>query len=310
MDILPEGKVCVTHGQMEKSVLENNVMKFYAGECNILITTTIIENGIDLPNANTIIVIDADRLGVSQLYQLRGRVGRSNRLAHAYFTYKAEKVLTEEARARLSAIMEFTELGSGYKIAMRDLEIRGAGNVLGAEQHGHMDRVGYELYSKLLKEELTGEVQTEAELDIKATAYIPESYIESSAGRLDCYKRIAEIRSIDDYKRVLASIEENYGEMPPSMLNLLIIAVLKNYASKFNVAKITVAPNKGTLQLSSIKTLANDGIRAALDKYKNTVTISMTNAPVLVFQGIKKQTAIMLEMSKFLKYAATFTLTT
>jgi transcription-repair coupling factor (superfamily II helicase) len=310
MDILPEGKVCVTHGQMEKSVLENNVMKFYAGECNILITTTIIENGIDLPNANTIIVIDADRLGVSQLYQLRGRVGRSNRLAHAYFTYKAEKVLTEDARSRLTAIMEFTELGSGYKIAMRDLEIRGAGNVLGAEQHGHMDRVGYELYSKLLKEELTGEVQTEAELDIKATAYIPESYIESSAGRLDCYKRIAEIRSIEDYKRVLASIEENYGEMPPSMLNLLIIAVLKNYASKFNVAKITVAPNKGGLQLSSIKTLANDGIRAALDKYKGTVSISMTNAPVLVFQGIKKQTSIMLEMTKFLKYAATFTLTT
>lgn len=308
--IVPEGKVCLTHGRMDKAVLENNVMRFYGGEYNILVTTTIIENGIDLPNANTIVVIDADRLGVSQLYQLRGRVGRGSRLAHAYFTYKPEKVLTSDATARLEAVMEFTELGSGFKIAMRDLEIRGAGNILGAEQHGHMDKVGYELYSKLLKEELTGEEQTSAELDVKATAYIPEEYIESSAGRLDCYKRIAEIRSVADYKRVLASIEENYGEMPPQMLNLLIIAVLKSYAAKYNVRKISVAPGEGKLELPSLKTLSDAGIRAALDKAGNGVTISMTNAPVLVFRGMKNQTKLMLEMSKFLKYALTFTVST
>ena len=308
--IVPEGRVCVTHGRMDKTVLENNVMRFYGGEYNILITTTIIENGIDLPNANTIVVIDADRLGVSQLYQLRGRVGRGSRLAHAYFTYKAEKVLTGDATARLSAVMEFTELGSGFKIAMRDLEIRGAGNILGAEQHGHMDKVGYELYSKLLKEELTGEEQTPAELDVKATAYIPEEYIESSAGRLDCYKRIAEIRSVSDYKRVLSSIEENYGEMPPQMLNLLIIAVLKSYAAKFNVRKITVAPGEGRLELPSLQTLSHAGIAAALDKAGERVSISMTNAPVLVFRGVKNQTKLMLEMSKFLKYALTFTVST
>ncbi len=308
--IVPEGKVCVTHGRMDKTQLENSVMRFYAGEYDILVTTTIIENGIDLPNANTIIVIDADRLGVSQLYQLRGRVGRGSRLAHAYFTYKPEKVLTSDATARLAAVMEFTELGSGFKIAMRDLEIRGAGNILGAEQHGHMDKVGYELYSKLLKEELTGEEQTVAELDVKATAYIPEDYIESSAGRLDCYKRIAEIRSVADYKRVLASIEENYGEMPPEMLNLLIIAVLKSYAAKFNVRRISVAPGDGRMELPSLQTLSREGIKAALDKFGQSVTISMTNAPVLVFRGFKNQAKLMLEMSKFLKYALTFTVST
>ena len=181
--ILPEAKISVAHGRMDKTTLENAVLDFYGGKSDILITTTIIENGIDLPNANTIIVIDSDRLGISQLYQLKGRVGRGSRLAHAYFTYKAERVMTDNASARLRAIMEFTELGSGYKLAMRDLEIRGAGNVLGAEQHGHMDKVGYELYSKLLKEELTGESQTVAELDIRVNAYIPEGYIESAAGR-------------------------------------------------------------------------------------------------------------------------------
>lgn len=308
--IVPEGKVCVTHGRMDKTILENNVMSFYSGEKNILVTTTIIENGIDLPNANTLIVIDSDRLGVSQLYQLRGRVGRGSRLAHAYFTYKPEKVLTSDASARLSAIMEFTELGSGFKIAMRDLEIRGAGNILGAEQHGHMDKVGYELYSKLLKEEMTGEEQNIAELDIKATAYIPEDYIESSAGRLDCYKRIAEIRGAEDYKRVRASIEENYGEMPLEMLNLLVIAVLKSYAAKFNVKKISVAPGVGKLELPSLRSMASEGLKAALDKYKGAVTVSMTSAPVLVFGGVKNQTKIMSLMSNFLKYASTFTVTT
>ena len=163
-EIIPEGKVCYAHGRMDRDTLENSVFSFYRGEKNILVTTTIIENGIDLPNANTIIVIDSDRLGISQLYQLRGRVGRGSRLAQAYFTFKPEKVLTSDAAERLKAIMQFTELGSGFKVAMRDLEIRGAGNVLGAEQHGHMDRVGYELYSKLLKEELTGESSFTAEL--------------------------------------------------------------------------------------------------------------------------------------------------
>ncbi len=301
--IVPEAKVTYAHGRMDRDTLENSVFSFYRGEKNVLVTTTIIENGIDLPNANTLIVIDSDRLGISQLYQLRGRVGRSSRLAQAYFTFKGEKVLTSDATERLKAIMQFTELGSGFKIAMRDLEIRGAGNVLGAEQHGHMDKVGYELYSKLLKEELTGEPQFAAELDIQVSAYIPEKYIESSAGRLDCYKQIAEIRTVDDYKRVCASIEDNYGEMPESVLNLMIIAVLKSYAQKFNVKKISVGREKNFLELPSINSLEHKGLNSALERFHSDVTLSMARAPLVVFgngQGPKKT---MLGMTKFLKFA-------
>jgi len=305
-EIIPEGKVCYAHGRMDRDTLENSVFSFYRGEKNILVTTTIIENGIDLPNANTIIVIDADRLGISQLYQLRGRVGRGTRLAQAYFTFKPSKVLTSDAAERLKAIMQFTELGSGFKVAMRDLEIRGAGNVLGAEQHGHMDKVGYELYSKLLKEELTGESSFAAELDIKATAYIPEAYVESNAGRMDCYKQIAEIRTVEDYKRVCLSIEDNYGPMPDEVLNLLIIAVLKSYAAKFGVKKISVDSTEGALELPSINSLKDVRLAAALDKYSGRVKLSMAKAPLIIFEPYRNQSKTMLEMTKFLKFALSF----
>ncbi len=302
-EIVPEGKLSVAHGRMDKAVLENSILKFYAGETDILVSTTIIENGIDLPRANTLIVIDADRLGISQLYQLRGRVGRGSALAHAYFTFKPEKVMTETASKRLQAIMEFTELGSGFKIAMRDLEIRGAGSVLGREQHGHMDKVGYELYAKLLKEELTGEEQTIADLDIKADAFIPEKYIEASASRLDCYKQIAEIRSVDDYKRVCLSMEENYGKMPSEVLNLLVIAVLKSYAAKFNVRKLTASAKGGRIELPSVNSLADERLAAALEKYASSVRLDMTKTPAIEFAGGGDAQKVMLGMTKFLKYA-------
>ncbi len=305
-EIVPEGRICYAHGRMDRDRLENAVFSFYRGEKNVLVTTTIIENGIDLPNANTIIVIDSDRLGISQLYQLRGRVGRGSRLAQAYFTFKPSKVLTSEATERLKAIMKFTELGSGFKIAMRDLEIRGAGNVLGAEQHGHMDKVGYELYSKLLKEELTGDKYTSCELEIKATAYIPEAYVESSAGRLDCYKQIAEIRSVEDYKRVCLSIEDNYGPMPDEVLNLLIIAVLKSFAGKFNVRKICVDGVEGSLELPSLNALGDRRLTAALDKYAGRVTLSMAKVPLIVFPAAATPSKTMLGMTKFLKFALSF----
>ena len=303
-EIVPEGKISVAHGRMDKAVLENSIMKFYGGETDILVSTTIIENGIDLPRANTLIVIDADRLGIAQLYQLRGRVGRGAALAHAYFTFKPEKVMTETASKRLQAIMEFTELGSGFKIAMRDLEIRGAGSVLGREQHGHMDKVGYELYAKLLKEELTGEEQTVADLDIKADAFIPEKYIEASASRLDCYKQIAEIRTVDDYKRVCLSLEENYGKMPGEVLNLLVIAVLKSYAAKFNVRKISVSGKGGRLELPSLQSLADARLSAALEKYASSVRLDMTRAPAIEFPAARDAKEVMLGMTKFLRFAA------
>ena len=305
--ILPEAEISVAHGRMDKNTLENAVMNFYGGKSNVLITTTIIENGIDLPNANTIIVIDSDRLGISQLYQLKGRVGRGARLAHAYFTFKGERVMTSNASARLKAIMEFTELGSGYKLAMRDLEIRGAGNVLGAEQHGHMDRVGYELYSKLLKEELTGESYTVAELDIRVNAYVPEGYIESSAGRLDSYKQIAEIQTVEDYKRVYLSLQDTYGTLPRAVENLLVIAVLKSYAAKFRIKKISLVSGVGALEFPELATLGDKRILAAMDKYSRNVRLNMTEAPVVEFFGYKENAVLMAEMTKFLKFALTFT---
>ena len=304
--IVPEAEITVIHGRMDRNILEHSVHAFYGGLSNILITTTIIENGIDLPNANTIIVTDSDKLGISQLYQLRGRVGRGTRLAHAYFTYKAEKVMTENATARLQAIMQFTELGSGYKLAMRDLEIRGAGNVLGAEQHGHMDRVGYELYSKLLKEEMTGQREIPAELDIRVGAYISDRYIESSAGRLDAYKQIAEISTTADYKRVYESLRETYGELPIAVVNLLVIAVLKSYAQKLGVKKISVGDGVGALEFPSIDVLGDERIQAALDQFKSGVRLNMSSAPVLEFFGKKDSVDLMAEMTKFLKFALTF----
>ena len=304
--ILPEAKISVVHGRMDKTALENAVLDFYGGKTDILITTTIIENGVDLPNANTIIVIDSDKLGISQLYQLKGRVGRGARLAHAYFTFKPERVMTSNAAARLKAIMEFTELGSGYKLAMRDLEIRGAGNVLGAEQHGHMDKVGYELYAKLLKEELTGEKYQSVELDIHADAYISEKYIESPAGRLDSYKQIAEIASVADYKRVYESLRDTYGELPRAVENLLVIAVLKAYAAKCNVKKITVENGVGKLEFPTLEALGDKKILAALDKYGAQTRLNMAEAPIIEFFGEAQATKLMAMMTKFLKFALTF----
>ncbi len=305
-EFVPEARICVAHGRMDKATLEKNVFGFYRGEYDVLVTTTIIENGIDLPNANTLIVIDADRLGISQLYQLRGRVGRGSRLAHAYFTYKPERVMTQQAAERLKAIMQFTELGSGFKIAMRDLEIRGAGNVLGAEQHGHMDKVGYELYAKILKEELTGERQESVELDIKATAFIPERYVESSAGRMDCYKQIADIRSLDDYKRVCRSMEETYGPLPAETLNLLVIAVLKSYAAPFGVRKISVGRKGGALEFASLSALGDRGLGAAMEKFAGSVGLDMTSAPVVTFRAQADGGKTMILMTKFLKFARSF----
>ncbi len=305
-ELMPEARITLAHGRMDKAAMDRSVLGFYRGEYDILVTTTIIENGVDLPNANTLVVIDADRLGVSQLYQLRGRVGRSSRLAHAYFTFKPERVMSQNAAERLKALMQFTELGSGFKIAMRDLEIRGAGNVLGAEQHGQMDKVGYELYAKILKEEMTGVRQEAVDLDIKTTAFIPEKYIESNAGRLDCYKQIAEIKSAEDYKRVCLSMEEIYGPLPPETLNLLVIAVLKSYASKFRVKKVSVGKGGGALEFSDLAALSHEGIASAMDKYRADVKLDMTSAPVLKFAFRGDGGKTMVFMTKFLKFASTF----
>lgn len=282
--IVPEAKIIVAHGQMDAKTLEDSVMKFYDGDYNVLVATTIIENGIDLPRANTIIVTDSDKLGLSTLYQLKGRVGRSNVMAHAYFTFDRDKVMSEAAYKRLSALTEFTEMGSGYKIAMRDLEIRGAGNVMGKEQHGHMDKVGYELYNKLLKESL-GETKKESdvELDVNMDAYIPEDYISTSSSRMDCYKQIAEITADEDDERVTRSLEEYYGKIPREVRNLILIAKLKAAAKKRGAVKVAVGSKKSYVELSDISCLQNAGLMDELLRRKDKISFEFSATPVIDF---------------------------
>ena len=243
-DLFPEAEVVSGHGRMSAATLEENIRKFYMRQADILVCTTIIENGIDIPDANTLVVIEADKLGLSQMYQLKGRVGRSARLAYAYFTYPAGTLLTGDAEKRMRALVENGDLGSGYRLAMMDLEIRGAGNVLGAEQHGHIERVGYEMYCTLLKEaiaELNGEEVPDGgsvELLVKADAYLPEDYIPSELARIRYYKKIAAITDDKAKGAILAELEENFG-MPPLRVHTLVeIALLKGLAAALPVKRI------------------------------------------------------------------------
>lgn len=302
--LLPDVRFTVAHGQMEERALENAVMSFYGGNSDVLISTTIIENGIDLPRANTIIVIDADKLGLSTLYQLKGRVGRSNRLAHAYFTFKREKVLGETAYKRLTAIMEFTEMGSGIKIAMRDLEIRGAGNILGREQHGHMDKVGYELYTKLLKEEMGETPIVSAELDVRVSAFIPEDYITSASGRMDAYKEIAEIAAEADEKRIRSSLAELYGELPMEVEDLITIASVKRMAAKYGAKEITVRRGLAEIVFPSLECFGKGGLISAADGFKKDCRLNLSSKPAIEFFTEGKTNGEVLEtMREFLKRA-------
>ena len=303
-ELIKEENVMVVHGQMEERVLERNVADFYQGKSNVLISTTIIENGIDLPRANTIIVIDADKLGLSTLYQLKGRVGRSDRLAYAYFTYKREKVLTETAYERLNAIIEFTEMGSGIKIAMRDLEIRGAGNILGAEQHGHMDKVGYELYSKLLKSQLFGEEDRQVDLDVRVSAYIPEDYIEVNSQRLDTYKQIAEINSFESEEETKQELEQLYGKLPLEVMNLIEISSVKRLAKSFGISKVIVTKERVELVFSSINKLSEEYLARTIDAFKGHLYISVAGEVKINFIRQNEDNEKMLyKVKKFLKNA-------
>ncbi|MBQ8196713.1 MAG: transcription-repair coupling factor [Clostridia bacterium] len=296
--IMPSIKITVAHGQMEERTLEKNIMEFYNGESDLLISTTIIENGIDLPKANTLIVIDADTMGLSTLYQLKGRVGRSDRLAYAYFTYKREKILTDNAFERLNAIIEFAEMGSGIKIAMRDLEIRGAGNVLGAEQHGHMEKIGYELYSKLLKEELSGKEETVPDLDIRVSAYIPESYIESNTAKMETYKEIAEISSIQEEDELRASLIDLYGVIPQEVDNLINIAVVKLLSTHLSAKEILIDKSQVLIRFNHVNAFANQSLIKALDTFRDDIVLRMNVYPEIEFLRTDETSAFMLEKVK------------
>ena len=257
---IPEAKIAIAHGRMSEDELSDVWAKMVEQDINLLVCTTIIETGVDLPNANTLIIENADCLGLSQLHQLRGRVGRSSRRAYAYFTFYKNKVLSDIADKRLSAIREFTEFGSGFKIAMRDLELRGAGNLLGTSQHGNMEDVGYDMYLKLLDEAMRqerGEAPEKEEndclIDLQIQAHIPESYIESSSQRIDIYRRIADIRTKDDANDVTDELIDRFGEPPKAVLGLVKIATIRNLASAMGIYEIKQIGSSLTLYVNDIK---------------------------------------------------------
>ncbi len=290
--LVPEARIAVAHGQMDEKQLEDIMMRFMNYEYDMLICTTIIESGLDMPNVNTIIVENADAMGLAQLYQLRGRVGRSNRLAYAYITYKKDKILSEVAEKRLSAIKEFTEFGSGFKIAMRDLEIRGAGNLLGPEQHGQMDSVGYDMYCRLLDEavrelkgEPAGEDELEISIDVNISAYIDDSYIGSETQKIEMYKKIAAIQDDRDIMDIEDELTDRYGDMPQAVRNLIMIANIKFLGRNCGFASIQEKDTNVILQFKDSEKVDLGILSKLMDKYKRKLMFTASNAPYITFKA-------------------------
>lgn len=287
--LLPQARVVVGHGQMDGTELENAMQAFFSKQADVLVCTTIIENGIDVPDANTLIVCDADRLGLAQLYQLRGRVGRRNRIAYAYFTTAQGKVLSSDAVKRLTAIMDYTEFGSGFKIAMRDLEIRGAGNILGREQHGHIAKIGYDLYCKLLAKcvaELRGEESEEdadVEVNVAINAYLDSHYVTDVDARLKIFRTIADLCCPEDALGFIDKLRENYGPVPTPLVNLVNIAVAKNYAKRLGIKKITVADRMAEVVFRDARRVRNKRVFDALSQMSATCTLTNDDEPKVIF---------------------------
>lgn len=284
-DLIPECKVGIIHGQMTERQLETEMVSFMNKDYDVLVCTTIIETGIDIPNVNTMIIHDSDNMGLSQLYQLRGRVGRSNRIAYAYFMYTKDKILTEVAEKRLKALKDFTELGSGFKIAMRDLEIRGAGNMMGSAQHGHMAAIGYDLYCRMLEDTIKiikGEIEKEpieTTVDIKVDAYIPGTYIEDEIQKIEIYKKIAAIENLDDYMDIKSELEDRYSEIPDPVYNLMDIAYIKSRAKMLSIEEIKETPKEIKFIFADGTTNLNKIYKYLLQNYKDKLFLMFGEKP-------------------------------
>ncbi len=279
--ILPEARIAVAHGQMNEGELAKVMLDFVKGGADVLLCTTIIESGLDIPNVNTLIVDQADMFGLSQLYQLRGRVGRSQRQAFAYFTYRKNKVISDIAKKRLIAIRDFTELGAGFKIAMRDLELRGAGNILGPEQHGHIMAVGFDLYCKLLQEEIAAASGKPAEqqpiatiLELQLDAYIPDSYIDSSALKVEIYKRISAAESLEAVEQLTEELTDRYGDAPPQLVNLLLLGKLKVPARKLAILSMIQKADFIEVKFSEDHPMRGEYLLEILEKWPKILTFS------------------------------------
>ena len=299
-DLVPECKVGIMHGQMTEKELETEMIAFMNKEYDVLVCTTIIETGIDISNVNTMIVHNADKMGLSQLYQLRGRVGRANRIAYAYFIYTKDKILTEVAEKRLKALKDFTELGSGFKIAMRDLEIRGAGNMMGSSQHGHMASIGYDLYCRMLEDTIKlikGEIENEpieTSVDIKVDAFIPSSYITDEIQKIEVYKKIAAIENINDFMDIKSELEDRYSSIPDSVYNLMDIAYIKSICKGLYIEDIKETAKE--LRFKFVKGYKGfeDIYSVLLNQYKDDVILYFGETPSFAIKlaNIKKETAL------------------
>ena len=291
--LVPDANVAIGHGRMSEEALENTMLDFIEGKTNVLVATTIIENGIDIPNANTIIILNADKLGLAQLYQLRGRVGRSNRLAYAYLMYQPQKVLSEIATKRLQAIREFTEFGAGFKLAMRDLELRGAGNVLGEAQSGHIEGIGYELYCKeidravrMLKGENVVETRADITIEISVAAAIPVSYISDETLKLQAYKKIANISCQDDADEVYDELLDRYGDLPEDVINLIKVAEIRADAEKIGVELVSQRGERTILKFADNNNLNPYMLVVANEEFGSKLTITSGSTPGLsIFTG-------------------------
>lgn len=288
--LVPEATFGIANGQMSERVLEDTMLSFINQEIDVLICSTIIETGMDVPNANTMIVTESNRLGLSQLYQLRGRIGRSNRIAYVYFTYRKNTEISEIASKRLKSIKEFTEFGSGYKIAMRDLEIRGSGSILGEKQHGHIESIGYDLYIKYLKDavkELKGEeVKEEVDtvVDLKVDSYIPKDYIEDEETVLEIYKKIATIETLDDYRDLVDELVDRFSDIPKNVINLMDISYMRQMAKKSNI--VSIMERSGVYTISFLKGNLNPTL---LNEIKYTIPQSNVDLKrgIITIKGLK-----------------------
>ena len=288
-NMVPDANVAFAHGQMSERQLEEIMYDFVNGDIDVLVSTTIIETGLDIPNANTIIIHDAERMGLSQLYQLRGRVGRSNRMAYAFLMYSRNKMLTEVAEKRLGAIRDFTELGSGVKIAMRDLEIRGTGNLLGAQQSGHLEAVGYDLYCKMLNQAIevlkgeTPEEDFETKIDLMCDAFVPASYIKNETLKMDIYKRIAGIETDEEYEDMQDELIDRFGDIPSQVENLLQVVLLKAAAHKVYITEISGTKDKMKIMMWNQAKIDVERIPILVREYKGRLKFVTGDTPYFVY---------------------------
>jgi transcription-repair coupling factor (superfamily II helicase) len=307
--LVPEARVATAHGQMGERELEKVIVDFMKNEYDVLVSTTIIETGMDIQNVNTMIINDADKMGLSQLYQLRGRVGRTNKIAYCYLTYRKDKILTEVAEKRLKAIKDFTELGSGFKIALKDLEIRGAGNMMGSSQHGQMASIGYDLYCRMLEDTIKlikGEIEkepVETSIEMKIDAFIPETYIEDEVQKIEIYKKIASISSYEDMTDIIEELVDRFSDIPYSVTNLMDIAYIRSLGKKLEIEEIKETGDELILKFDSVESINEKLFKSVIDKYSKQIVFRYGEKPVIACKlNVIKRGNIIEFLEEFLKF--------